>query len=94
MHIALWVSLSSTFLLFLIEAVLSGGFPDGAPWGVFAFLSVSSFVSIAALLVGFKLFARKKISGYFTMLVGIIAASAWITLFLDQLPCFLGGKGC
>jgi hypothetical protein len=28
------------------------------------------------------------------LILGIISLLAWITLFNDQLPCFLGGSGC
>jgi hypothetical protein len=34
------------------------------------------------------------LAGLVGILVGAFSLSAWLTLFLDQLPCFLGGQGC
>jgi hypothetical protein len=28
------------------------------------------------------------------LILGVISLIAWITVFFDQLPCFLGGSGC
>ncbi|MFZ4505923.1 MAG: hypothetical protein ACOYNK_06205, partial [Microbacteriaceae bacterium] len=49
---ALWVSLVSTGLLFVIELVFSGGFPLGVPWGVFVFLAAMSFIAASSLIQG------------------------------------------
>ena len=91
---ALWVSLVSTGLLFVIELVFSGGFPLGVPWGVFVFLAAMSFIAASSLIQGLGHNPKNKFVRLGSALVGLFAFFAWTTLFVDQLPCFLGGKGC
>jgi len=91
---ALWVSLVSTGLLFVIELVLSGGFPLGVPWGVFVFLATMSFIAASSLIQGLVHKPKNKFVRLGSVLVGLFAVFAWTTLFIDQLTCFLGGKGC
>jgi hypothetical protein len=91
---ALWVSLVSTGLLFVIELVLSGGFPLGVPWAVFVFLAAMSFIAASSLIQGLGRKPKNKFVRLGSVLVGLFAVLAWTTLFIDQLPCFLGGKGC
>ena len=91
---ALWVSLVSTGLLFVIELVFSGGFPLGVPWGVFEFLAAMSFIAASSLIQGLVRKPKNKFVRLGSVLVGLFAVLAWTTLFLDQIPCFLGGKGC
>jgi hypothetical protein len=88
------VAVASTASLFVTEASYSGGFPLGVPWAVFGFLAVSSFATVIALSSGVARFSGHKISGLWRLFVGLMALSAWITIFVDQLPCFLGGTGC
>jgi hypothetical protein len=88
------VSLVSTGLLFVIELVFSGGFPLGVPWAVFLFLASISFIAASSLFEGLGQKPKNKFVRLGSILVGLFAATAWITLFVDQLPCFLGGKGC
>jgi hypothetical protein len=88
------VAVASTASLFVTEASYSGGFPLGVPWAVFGFLAVSSFATVFALSSGVARFSGHKISGLWRLFVGLMALSAWITIFVDQLPCFLGGTGC
>jgi hypothetical protein len=90
----LWVSLVSTGLLFVIELVFSGGFPLGVPWGVFVFLAAMSFIAASSLIQGLVRKPKNKFVRLGSVLVGLFAVLAWTTLFIDQLPCFLGGKGC
>jgi ABC-type phosphate transport system permease subunit len=90
----LWVSLVSTALLFVIELVFSGGFPLGVPWGVFVFLAAMSFIAASSLIQGLVRKPKNNFVRLGSVLVGLFAVLAWITLFIDQLPCFLGGKGC
>jgi uncharacterized PurR-regulated membrane protein YhhQ (DUF165 family) len=91
---ASWVSLVSTGLLFVIELAFSGGFPLGVPWGVFVFLAAMSFIAASSLIQGLGRKPKNKFVRLGSVLVGLFAVLAWITLFIDQLPCFLGGKGC
>jgi hypothetical protein len=91
---ALWVSLVSTGLLFVIELVFSGGYPLGVPWGVFVFLTAMSFVAPSSLIEGLSRKPKNKFVRWGSILVGLFAIAAWTTLFVDQLPCFFGGKGC
>jgi len=94
LHRAIWVSLVSTGLLFVIELVFSGGFPLGVPWGVFVFLAAMSFIAASSLIQGLVRKPKNKFVRLGSVLVGLFAVLAWTTLFIDQLPCFLGGKGC
>jgi multisubunit Na+/H+ antiporter MnhB subunit len=91
---ALWISLVSTGLLLVIELALSGGFPQGVPWGVFVFLAAMSFIAASSLIQGFGRELKNRFVRLGSVLVGLFAALAWTTMFIDQLPCFLGGKGC
>jgi hypothetical protein len=94
LHRAIWVSLVSTGLLFVIELAFSGGFPLGVPWAVFVFLAAMSFIAASSLIQGLGRKPKDKFVRLGSVLVGLFAVLAWITLFIDQLPCFLGGKGC
>lgn len=91
---ALWLALVSTGLLFVIEMVFSGGYPLGVPWGVFVFLAAMSFVAASSLIEGFNRKPKSRFVQFGSILVGLFAFAAWVTLFVDQLPCFFGGKGC
>jgi hypothetical protein len=94
LHRAIWVSLVSTGLLFVIELAFSGGFPLGVPWAVFVFLAAMSFIAASSLIQGLVRKPKNNFVRLGSVLVGLFAVLAWITLFIDQLPCFLGGKGC
>jgi hypothetical protein len=91
---ALLVSLVSTGSLFLIELAYSDGFPLGVSSGVFWFLGNMSFIGALSILEGLS---RKPINKFVrlgTILTGVFAVFAWLIMFIDQLPCFFGGKGC
>ena len=94
LHRAIWVSLVSTGLLFVIELAFSGGFPLGVPWAVFVFLAAMSFIAASSLIQGLGRKPKNNFVRLGSVLVGLFAVLAWTTLFIDQLPCFLGGKGC
>jgi hypothetical protein len=94
LHRAIWVSLVSTGLLFVIELAFSGGFPLGVPWAVFVFLAAMSFIAASSLIQGLGRKPKDKFVRLGSVLLGLFAVFAWTTLFVDQLPCFLGGKGC
>jgi hypothetical protein len=91
---SLWISLAVTGSLFFVELYYSGGFPQGVPWIVFGALAVMAFVAASAFRIGLQEFAERKLRGTVNLVVATFALLAWITLFLDQLPCFIGGKGC
>ena len=91
---ALLISLVSTGLLFVIELAFSGGFPQGVPWGVFVFLAAMSFVAASSLIQGLGRKSKNSFVRFGSVLVGLFAIAAWTTLFVDQLPCSLGGRGC
>jgi hypothetical protein len=91
---ALWVSLVSSGLLFGIELVFSRGYPLGVPWGVFVFLAAMSFIAASSVIEVLSRKPKSRLVRLGSILVGLFAVAAWVTLFLDQLPCFFGGKGC
>ncbi len=70
---ALWISLVSTGLLLVIELALSGGFPQGVPWGVFVFLAAMSFIAASSLIQGFGRELKKGSLG-------------WVQFWWDCLP--------
>jgi hypothetical protein len=88
------VAVVTTAFLFGMEALSTDGFPRGIPWAVFGFLAATSFMAVIATSAGFMKFTSHKFSGLALVIVGLMALSAWVTLFVDQLPCFLGGMGC
>ena len=92
--VAIWVSIISTSVIIISELTFSGGFPVGIPWAVFGFLFATSFIAISSILEGVKRLKLNIFGGLGGILVGAFSLSAWLTLFLDQLPCFLGGQGC
>jgi len=92
--IAAAIALGSTAIIWLIEFNYSGGFPVGIPWGVFSFLAVASFVALTAFHSAVIRFKSNKWLAILLLVFSALALSAWLTLFLDQLPCFLGGRGC
>jgi len=92
--LAVAVSLISTASLYGIENHYSNGFPFGEPWAVLAFLAATSFSTVAAAGAGFAKLPSNRFAGLSLLILGIISLMAWITLFNDQLPCFLGGSGC
>lgn len=91
---ALWVSLVSTELLFVIELEFSGGFPLGVPWAVFVFLAVISFIAASSIIEGLSRKPKNKFVRLGSILTGVFALAAWTIMFIDQLPCFFGGTGC
>jgi hypothetical protein len=91
---AFLVSSISTSVIFIAELTFSNGFPVGIPWAVFGFLFATSFIAISSILEGFKRIKSNIFAGLGGILVGAFSLSAWLYLFLDQLPCFLGGQGC
>lgn len=91
---ALWVSAVSTGVLFGIELVFSGGYPFGVPWAVFLFLAAVSFVATSSITEGLSRKPKSRFVRFGSILVGLFAVAAWATLFVDQLPCFFGSKGC
>lgn len=93
-RVAIWASSISTTVIFFVEFTFSNGFPVGIPWAVFGFLFATSFIGISSILEGVKRLKAKNLAGLVGILVGAFSLSAWLTLFLDQLPCFLGGQGC
>jgi len=91
---AVAVSLLTTASIYGIENYYSNGFLFGEPWAVLAFLAATSFSTVVAAGAGFAKLPSNKFAGLGVLILGIISLTAWITLFNDQLPCFLGGLGC
>jgi hypothetical protein len=55
---------------------------------------VTSLIGVSSISEGVKRLKVKNLLGLAGILVGAFSLFAWLTLFLDQLPCFLGGQGC
>jgi len=90
----LTTSLISTASLFTLEFLKSGGFPYGIPWAVFFFLGFTSFVAVSSISVSYPFFSVNRRISIRVLATGVLFLASWTYLFLDQLPCFLGGSGC
>jgi hypothetical protein len=89
-----FVALSITVLIVLTEAYFSQWFPSGPPWGVWIFLFLTSSLALIAWHQGLVHIRRGSAWFLAWLVIGVMAAWAWLYLFVDQLPCFFGGKGC
>jgi multidrug transporter EmrE-like cation transporter len=90
----LTASLISTASLFTLEFSKSGGFPYGIPWAVFFFLGFTSFIAVSSITFFYPFFSVNRSIGISVLAIGVLFLASWTYLFLDQLPCFLGGSGC
>lgn len=85
---------------FILEWVTTAGFVAvGFPTVLFIFMWINSTLFLSALLSGFKDLRAgisKSNALWFSLKVVFLAilASAFVTIVIDQMPCFLGGRGC
>ena len=91
-------AIASSLLLapfFILESVTSRGFARGFPAALFIFMWVLglSFVSILNSLAA----SGRPASNLLFVLKGgalILIGWMWVTLVIDQMPCFLGVPNC
>lgn len=92
--LALLTALGSVAVIAATEGVLSGGFPQGVPWAVLVFLAVTWFGCVVGCVTAVSLRGRRPLLAVAAVAGGVLCALGWVTVVADQLPCFLGGRGC
>ena len=79
----------------ILESATTGGFPRGFPAALFGFMWVLglSFVGILRSVA-----AGRRADPNFMLVLKIgalvLIAWIWVTLVIDQMPCFLGVPNC
>lgn len=97
-HILLGLLIVAPF--FVLEWVTTAGFSQvGFPAVLFIFMWVNSSLFVGVLLSVFK--DLRNVGGKFRglwvllkIIILIALASAFVTILADQMPCFLGARGC
>lgn len=83
----------------LMEWAYSGGFPQGVPWAIFGVLALeAALFAFLAISVSRTLRttrgARRIVPVLLKTVAMVVIASSWTFIVADQMPCFLGGRGC
>lgn len=89
----------ATMPFYLLQYYYSGGYPHGVPEAIFRSMWVEttlfSFLSFSVYRTPFGTTTRKWIIPFLLKLTAMsILAIAWLAILIDQMPCFLGGRGC
>ncbi|MBK8809931.1 MAG: hypothetical protein IPN69_04280 [Acidobacteria bacterium] len=97
--VSVLIGLVATLPFVVTEYIYSGGYPAGIPFAIFnvLWLEASIFTYLAISL--FRTPRTGPVSDWiFPLLLKslglVIIMSSWTFVVADQLPCFLGGKGC
>ena len=93
------VGFAGTAPFFVLEYHYSGGYPQGVPAALFRMMWVEttliSFLTFSLVRTPFTNAARQWIVPFLLKVAAmIVIAIAWVTIVIDQMPCFLGGRGC
>lgn len=91
--------LLTTAPFFTLQSVYSNGFPIGIPWVVFNFLFVVAmifcFLVLSLSRTPFKNPLKEWILPFLLkIIIAVPFVFAWTNMVSDQMPCFLGGRGC
>lgn len=89
----------ATAPFYVLEYYYSGGYPQGVPAALFRMMWVeTTLISFLTFLIYRTPFANATsqwIVPFLLKLAAIVViAIAWITIVIDQMPCFLGARGC
>lgn len=89
----------ATAPFYILEYYYSGGYPQGVPSALFRMMWVEttlfSFLAFSIYRTPFSTATRQWILPFLLKLAAmILIAVAWVTIVVDQMPCFLGGHGC
>lgn len=89
----------ATAPFYALEYYYSGGYPQGVPAALFRMMWVETtliaFLAFSVYRTSFAEPARQWIVPFLLKLAAmIVIAIAWVTIVIDQMPCFLGGRGC
>jgi hypothetical protein len=85
---------------FILEWFTTSGFArSGFPGTLFVFMWVNSSVFVGVLFSALKNVREGTVKSTFVpfifkVLILVIALCAWVSIVLDQMPCFLGASGC
>ncbi len=89
----------ATAPFYVLQYYYSGGYPLGVPEALFRMMWVEttllSFLGFSIRRTQFSNPTRQWIIPFLLKFAAVIVITiAWITLVIDQMPCFLGGRGC
>lgn len=94
------IGLIFTAPFFILEWFTTSGFTGSDfPFVLFLFMWVNASVFILLLLSVFtdlRVVGGKFNAGWVLLktVFLVMVLSAWVTILIDQMPCFLGGSGC
>lgn len=89
----------ATAPFYVLEYYYSGGYPEGVPSALFRAMWVeTTLFSFLAFSVYRTQLENATLRSIIPVVLKIVAMTiigiAWITIVVDQMPCFLGGRGC
>lgn len=89
----------ATAPFYVLEYYYSGGYPQGVPAALFRMMWVEttliSFLAFSIYKTPFANAVRQWIIPFLLKLAAMsVIAIAWVTIVIDQMPCFFGGRGC
>lgn len=93
------VGIAVTAPFYALEYYYSGGYPQGVPEALFRMMWIEStlftILTFSLLRTQFTNAVGIWIIPFMLKLAAMFAiAIAWITIVIDQMPCFFGGRGC
>jgi hypothetical protein len=96
---AMVIGFLATAPFYVLEYYCSNGYPRGVPAALFRMMWVETtlfaFLAFSIYRTQFKSTMGKWIIPFLLKLAAMtVIAIAWITVVIDQMPCFLGGRGC
>lgn len=89
----------ATAPFYALEYYYSGGYPQGVPEALFRMMWIEttlfSILTFSLLRTQFTNAVRNWLIPLVLKLAAMsVIAIAWITIVIDQIPCFYGGHGC
>jgi hypothetical protein len=89
----------TTAPFYFLEYYYSGGYPQGVPAALFRMMWVETtliaFLAFSLIRTPFANATKQWIVPFLLKLAAMtVIAIAWVTIIIDQLPCFVGGRGC
>lgn len=93
------IGFAATAPFYLLQYYYSGGYPLGVPSALFRMMWVETtlfaFLAFSIYRTQFKNTLRTWIIPFVLKLAAMtVIAIAWVTIVIDQMPCFFGGRGC
>lgn len=93
------IGLLGTAPFFIMELIYSGGFPQGVPYAVFGFLFVCTTIFVLLVYSAFRTLFNAPLKNWILpfslkLLGAVPLVLSWTHMVSDQMPCFLGGRGC